>query len=212
MIHDHDLIIVFGIRGSGKSTLTRELSERFSRRIVFDRLGEWEGFPTAIGLHDFHEKIQRFYHREFDDLVVRFPPGHAEDAIYADLNEMLRILWSAGKRSVEIGHDHSVALVFEELQFYSGPHFSPPFFNECLFTGRHAGLAIIGNTQRPASISKAFVSQASHLFCGQLHEPRDLEYLKGTTLGKTAFDLPKLKKGEFLWARPGEETLKVKVF
>lgn len=41
MLNETDITMIFGMRGSGKSTLTRRLSEVYPRRIVFDRLHEW---------------------------------------------------------------------------------------------------------------------------------------------------------------------------
>ena len=40
-------VIIFGITGCGKSTLTSQVAEIYPRRIIFDRLHQWPVAPDC---------------------------------------------------------------------------------------------------------------------------------------------------------------------
>lgn len=204
MIGETDVTTIFGIRGSGKSTLTRNLSEIYSsqgRLIVFDRLGEWIPGPTDIVIRsglEFRRKWPEVFNAPNLKIIYQFSPGLDPDILQAEFGDALRSIYSTGR----LGGDSPTCIVIEEAQFYSSPQFCNPWLRECVLTGRHAGLALILNSQRPQSIHGSLIAQSTNIFVGQMHLERDLAIL-AATMGESAYSARNMPRGEFLWFRLG---------
>lgn len=208
MINPGEHISIFGITGCGKSTLTRQIAGLFNRKVIFDRLAEWNRIPNAVTVPDFagfKREYQRLYQLDTFTIVVRPPAGTDADALVKLTDNVMNLVYR-----VEKYHREGIGLIFEEVWLYAPLHNVPPWFRETIFTGRHYKISIVGNAQRPASVSKDFVSQSRHVFIGQFFEARDRKYYRDT-LG----DLPELEnppaKYEFLWTQTGGQRRRVKV-
>ncbi len=68
----------------------------------------------------------------------------------------------------------SLTLVVEELRFVTTPSRAPLRWAEVTMTGRHRGLRVIGTSQRPASIDKDFLGNATLIHTGRLVYPEDI--------------------------------------
>lgn len=209
-IGDTDVVTIFGMRNSGKSVLTKRLTGVFPRKIVFDRLKEWrDGDVYVTGAQEFKAFWEKGHERESFSAIVRFRHGVDADLLRSEVDEILRVVYEFELFKNQRGVASRTALVFEELQFYCDPHSCPPYLFEILHTGRHGGLAIFGNTQRPAVIHKSFISQSSHLFLGRIFEYRDVDYLRNSAFGDSAFQASTLKQGEFLYVAPGQPVKRI---
>lgn len=177
MINPGEHAIIFGMTGCGKSTLTRKIAALFSRRIIFDRLLEWEsaGIAFATDFRSFKEIYQQKYQDENFDIFVRPKRGISQDELVELTNQILGLVYE-----VESYEHLGLALIFEEVWLYAPLHATPPWFQELLLTGRHFRISIIGNAQRPANVGKTIVSQARHVFVGQFFEYRDRKYFEDT--------------------------------
>lgn len=202
MIEYGEHVSIFGITGSGKSTLTRQVAAYFGRLVVFDRLGEWENYPGAEISRTVAEFVDSFRRHLCSDqftLVFRFQPGSDADGNVAICEAILSRIYA-----YEIQARRGVALIFEEVWLYASPHFMGAWLSETILTGRHARISLIANAQRPASVHKTLVSQSRHVFIGQHHEARDQLYFR-----ETIGDLPELRapipRFHFLWFRPNGE-------
>lgn len=198
-------ITIFGITGSGKSTLTRAISQYYHRKIIFDRMGEWNGDPRYT-VQDF-QGFARVY-RECESLadfeiVVRFRPGISQEDLITGFESICNLVYQR-ERLARLG----VLLLIEEVWLYSSPHYISPWFKEILLTGRKENISVVANSQRPASVNKDIPSQSRHVFVGQHFNPNDRMYFRDV-LGKEYPKCENLKRFEFLWYRPGanESTL-----
>lgn len=195
MILPGEHISVFGISGCGKSTLTRKLASVFPRRVIFDRLMEWEdGGEVVSSFEEFAALYKERYEAPRFSIIVRTHPG-------LDTNDLLDLVDSilALVYQVESHASQGIALVFEEVWLYAPIFNTPPWFNETLLTGRHHKISILGNSQRPASVSKTLISQSRHVFIGQYFESNDRKYFR-EALGLPLDHAPPAKYA-FLWYR-----------
>jgi hypothetical protein len=60
--------------------------------------------------------------------------------------------------------------LIEELGRYTSPSWAPPAWADCTNDGRHDGLHIIAASQFPAQLDKAFLGNATEMWCGYLGE------------------------------------------
>ena len=177
------------MRGCGKSTLTHHLASDYPRKIVFDKLKEWDGTHIVRSLDEFKNIWREIFHHESYTIVVHFAFGCGVENIEVVASEIARIVYLTGMES-----GLETCLIYEEAQFYFPLHALSPVGFELLTTGRHARISVLWNTQRPASVNKLLVSQASQLFIGQLFEMRDVTYLTQSIgdVAQLASELPKL--------------------
>lgn len=197
--------IVFGMTGSGKSTLTEKISTLFSRRVIFDRLHEWrgrvEGAVTVRNFEQFKAAYKHFYEQDFFTIIFEPQAGLPQEILLEMVNHTLHLIYM-----VEDHAKKGILVVFEEVWLYAPLHNIPVWFQETMLTGRHKRISVIGNSQRPASVSKVLVSQARHVFIGQFYEARDKKYFEDT-FGRIPEIARPPAKYNFYWFRPQEKTL-----
>lgn len=181
-----------GRSGCGKSYLCRNLQLMWPRRVIIDTLGEYnderEKFNSFKAISDRLIVASRENHDEFT-LVYQFNPENenADDLF----NELIRILYYFG----------NILIVIEEVQLYSNPHFLPHWLRNTLLTGRHRNVGLIFTSQRPGEVNKTIVSQCRHLFCGNLIDKNDINYVSAF-LNKSSNKLINLKDRKFIYRGP----------
>jgi hypothetical protein len=186
---------IVGMRRCGKSTLTHALANqsKFSRKIVFDMVAEWEGnFIYVESFDEFANIWRENFHKSSYTIIVRFPFGQDAGSVIKLETDIVKLVYVTGKDS-----ELETCLVFEESQFYfpnSGLH---PINMHLLTTGRHAHINIIANSQRPAGISKLLISQSEDIYIGRLFEANDMNYLY-ESVGELAYQARDLKQLEFI--------------
>lgn len=188
--------------GSGKSTLTKKVRGLFHRAIVFDRLGEWASSGPAFTVHDY-ESFKNVYRAQYMqsafEIIVRPRPGTAPENLLILTNQILALVYQ-----VEAYNKLGLALVFEEVWLYAPLHNIPHWFQETMLTGRHQRISVIGNSQRPAHVSKTLITQARHVFIGQYNHYRDRQCYE-ETYGR----IPELSNPpeifHFWWMRPNQK-------
>lgn len=212
MISAGQHVSIFGMTGCGKSTLTREISHFFERKIIFDRLNEWthDNYPVATNLDEFVSLYRQCHTLDSFAIIIRPRAGLDSETLVDLANSILGLIYQIESQPQS---QKGIALIFEEVWLYAPLHSCPQWLTEIALTGRHYNISFIANSQRPAHVSKTLVTQSRHVFIGQFFEMNDRKYLR-ETLG----DLPQLntppKPGEFIWFRPAfpESTQIIKIF
>lgn len=192
MFQQTDKILIMGRSGCGKSYLGRRLQSIWPRRIIIDSLNEYDGEKEVF--YDFNLiadrliKAEKNKEREFT-LVFQADP-EIEDNLEV-FNQLIRIGYYYG----------DLLIVVEEVQNFSSPHQLPHWLRNALLTGRHKGLALMFTSQRPGEVNKTIVSQCAHIFCGNLIDKNDINYVSGF-LNEDANKLINLKDREFIYRSP----------
>lgn len=199
MINPGEHVSIFGITNSGKSTLTRQMAQCFPRKIVFDRLNEWEteNEKTVEDFDSFAEAYEVAFYEPTFTIVVRPQAGLSQGTLSELCNKVMAMVYRC-----ERIEPHGIAIIMEEAWLYAPLMDVPPWLIENLLTGRHYKISLIMNAQRPALISKSMVSQSRHVFIGQFFEANDRKYYR-ECLG----NIPELNRDperfHFLWFRAG---------
>lgn len=197
--------IIFGITGCGKSTLMAKIVDLYPRRVIFDRLYQWpdQGGRVVSSFQEFQRTYQELYTLPEFTIYVRPRRGIPEADLIALTDQILCLIYQA-----EYVNKLGLAVVFEEIWLYAPTYSIPHWFQELILTGRNAKISIIGNAQRPASVSKFITSQCRHIFVGQFFDYRDRKYFEDTFGRLEIFTRPP-QKFQFIWFKPGEEPVLV---
>lgn len=190
-----DITVVLGQRGSGKSTLCKKIAEVYPRLFVIDLLREWGDDDADFITDDFNEfcKILLFtLNRPTFKIVFQFDVESDDDSRKVVFNEVMRLIY---KRGIET-QTHA-AILIEEVHHYASSHSIEKWLRNTTLFGRHARLALLCNSQRPARVHKDIISQANHVCCFRLTENADLDYLE-ERLGQAVEKLPQLPQFSFL--------------
>lgn len=166
---------VVGQKGSGKSTLVKEMIEDYPRVVVFDTMGEYknsiEGFDNAL------REISRVRNKRRFKIALRIVED--ENALRA-----LAIVYDDLPRSL---------VVVEETSFYCSPSYLPIEIKRFVRYGRHREISQIYVSRRPAEIHRDLTAQSDLIVSFRQHEPADIEYLR-RVMGPAAMNLPNLPK------------------
>lgn len=187
MFSSHSNITIFGMTGSGKSVLCRQLQGYFKNVIVFDTLYEYQDHEGVI-FKDFNSFAHYLISTQHQDiipkLIIRFNPDIDENN---EINNYLKMIYFRGDCTV----------VLEEVQNYASVYKIPKYLKQIALTGRHKKVNFITTTQRIAEIHKSLLSQAHHVFSGFTDNSLDLK-----TLNENGFSIDlieQVNQYEFIW-------------
>ena len=191
---DASITTILGMRGCGKSTLTKLLARSHPRKIVFDFVQEWDdGTHYVESREEFENIFREVFNKPSYTIIVRFQFGESQQKITEIQTQIAKLVYVVGRDS-----EIETCLIFEEAQFYFPTHGLAPENMHLLTTGRHAFINIIANTQRPASISKLLLSQSKEVYIGSLYEMNDIKYLYDS-VGELALEARNIQPMEFLY-------------
>jgi hypothetical protein len=180
-----DVIAVIGATGSGKGVFIKnyELKKSERRMLLWDYMREYGSLTDlqtaklAVALQSLTgAQFRTAFHPDFDDKTR---------AKQFDL---------FCKAAVHAGN---LRLVVEELAFVTSPSFAPAGWKMVTSVGRHRGLRVIGASQRPAQVDKAFWSNCTEIHCGFLNYEDDQKVM-ARTLGVPLSDIQGLKPLEYI--------------
>lgn len=186
-----------GRRGSGKTYLGKQIQTCYPRRVVIDRTNEYTSADGTVitGFDAFASAIQTKRVGEKWCLIFQVDPEPGNST--EEINEVLRVMYHRGMLTGE-----NVQIVLEEVHLFSTPLSMPHWLMTSLTIGRHANQSILVTTQRPGLCHKLIISQGEHVFCGQLHDRNDIEYVRGL-LGDRTYSLVDFPQRKFLYFSPG---------
>ena len=178
---------IFGITGSGKTTLSRHLTRESARVMIYDAHAEHDAVLCEPA--DFLPYLELVAERPAFRVAVTPMIG-----LYG--LEFGAAAWAVGKRG-------PVLAVIEELDTIAPVERIPITIRRLLAQGRHVNVDLQGTSQRPAQVNRLITSQARELYAFHTHEPRDVEYI-ASYIGASAAELPTLPEFQFLaWSAGG---------
>ncbi len=169
---------IVGIRGRGKSYLTKEIVDQEDRVIVIDNLGEYDHLKVIDGYEESIKAIVEANKQKRFGLALRtFSLEH-------DL-ELMDLIFNM---------EH-LTLAVEETSRYVSSAFLPPALEQLVRFGRHRAINLIWLARRAAELHRDLTANSDIIVSFTQHEKRDVEYLR-SFMGDIAFrakDLPPYK-------------------
>jgi hypothetical protein len=159
------LITVFGVRGSGKTTLIAgQIPDMKKPIIIVDILGnEKFDVPGAVHVDQIPEAINELA-KSFEE------PKHSQIIVLRTADYNAAIDWACAALRIAKGG----TLVIDEGDAFDIPE--APCFDESVRYGRNWGVSMVVGCRRPAEISKNITANANKIYCFITHEPNDLKY------------------------------------
>jgi energy-coupling factor transporter ATP-binding protein EcfA2 len=205
---DASVTLIYGRRGSGKSTYAKET---FTRRvIVFDPQGEYPG--DVVKASDDIAPLAKKAAANWSGfrLAWRLPVNDdlAEGKDYPE--ELHRLAKQVWRLQSGFGRDHKdqVTLLIDEANL------SVPVermakgsraIMELALQGRHRGINLVAVTQRPALISADLRGQASEVVTFALAQPDDMMIMRKIMQSEEVDRLASLPDHHYLrWTSKGE--------
>lgn len=161
-----DIIAVLGASGTGKSTYVKKHIGRpkDGRLLIFDVMHEYGSFGQVFTRSG--ELVTAIMQAgEKGKFRYVFQPSTNPAARGAQFDLLCGVAHAAG----------NLSFIAEELRFVTTPSRAPVRWAGVSLTGRHKGLSVIGTSQRPASIDKDFLGNATIIRTGRLVYPQDVK-------------------------------------
>jgi hypothetical protein len=180
-----DVIAVIGATGSGKGVFIKnyELKKSEKRILLWDYMREYAAL-TDVQTDSLGDALATLRGAKFR---TAFQPSF-EDATRKKQFDLFC------KAAVHVGN---LRIVVEELSFVTSPSFAPAGWKMVTSVGRHKGLRVIGASQRPAQVDKAFWSNCTEIHCGFLNYEDDQKTM-ARALGVSLADIQALQPLEFI--------------
>lgn len=191
------VMTVFGRRGSGKTFRSCRIAEQFDKCIIYDTRDRIGAKKTKVGIYDAYMEGAKVIYNDFDaliDLIAKkekkfcyiFKPMLPRE----DFEYFCQICDSA---------EVTDTLIFiEEIGLLTDSYAAgiEPNFYKLLRFGRHNGIHLLMNSQRPQDVHRSITAESSHIIVFNQTEQRDIAYFAGYI--KDTAVLPKLKDYEFM--------------
>ncbi len=181
---DGDAIIkvVFGQRGSGKTTKAAALVADKPRLVVYDSLGHDYRNGVVCEDRQIFELLWRVTYRGRFRLVYR-----PHDPV-AEFPDVCRLASACG----------NLSFLVEEVDLYFRAAQCDPAFTNVISRGRHDGIELIAVTQCPTGFGSLLRAQAHEWFIFATREPRHVAYLTERCAGVDAQQILSLQQFEYL--------------
>lgn len=191
----HEISVVLGRRGSGKSVLARHLVADCPRLLVWNTLGE-KGHNS---LGEVYRDKQDLFNaiQAFQDDAGRVSCQFVADIRADDPAENQKTFEWFLLLARRVGeYSEGVTILVDEVDMYCSPHSVPMGLDWLCRYGRHAGVSMVCCSRRPAEMPRILTSQASHLYVFRTSEPTDVAHIRAATGG----DVSCLSLGDYEYA------------
>lgn len=186
------VILIIGIRGTGKSYLCKKMLEGEKRLFIYDVMGEYTSgvIFDRDSLPELGTFWRRFYKKDFR-LIYRPIEDDVEMQLIAEL------IYQLG----------DVTFVVEEVDTVAETHNIPFMFRYILRRGRHRNIKLIGITPSPFGIHRDLTRQAKEIYVFNMKEPRDRQYLKDRVSSEIEAKLDQLQPFQYVKWEDGKDQL-----
>lgn len=180
-----EILAVIGATGSGKGVYIKQYALKKSDRrlLIWDYMREY-GPLVDVATDNLAAAVGMLKNKTFR---VAFQPSFDDATRAKQFDVFCRAAYAAGECRV----------VIEELSFVTKPSWAPAGWKMLSSIGRHRGLRIIGATQRPAQVDKAFWSNATEIHCGFLNYADDQKVM-AASLGVPVADIVGLEPLQYI--------------
>lgn len=190
----NEVIVIFGKRGSGKTSLARKLILGRKRLFIFDTLREYK-----IGLitNDLNETMDFLIQREYRIFRISYSPEIEEKKAFGYVCELLYNM-------------RDLTFLIEEIDYFCSAMATPEVLSKIIRYGRHQDISLITTARRTADVPRLLTSQATEFCIFAHHEPRDLDYFSHLFSNEIAEKIRQLKNLQYLHLRPESDKVEVK--
>ena len=186
--------VVFGQRGSGKSTKALSLVREQPRVLIFDTLGhDYSDGVVFYSLAELRAFWRTVYRGRFR-LIYR--PG---DDPQGEFIEVCKLVYACGR----------LTFLVEEVDLFFRVGRCDPAFTTIITRGRHAHVELIAVTQAPMGFGALLRSQAHEWFIFSTREPAHVEYFKHRCPGVPVEWFGGLPKWHYVHYTDGADTYEV---
>lgn len=177
------IILIMGIRGTGKSTKAKELLTSRPRVLIYDTLCEYRQGLIVEDIKSLCETWRKLHGH--DRYAIIYQPINP----VADFAEVCELVYLCGE----------ITFFIEEIDTFLSinPAGICPEFLNIVQRGRHYNIELIGVTQRPYALPAILRSQCKELYSFRQFEERDIQWLKAI-IGQDAEGIRELKQFEFM--------------
>jgi len=158
------IVTVMGMKGSGKTTLVRELVAERRKVLIIDTACDYS--PKRDGVTVFHEWEAGLRALAETPKLSRY--RYALRGLPDECLDYLRVAFELP----------GVLVVLEEAPYYCSPAKLPAEVARLVLQGRHRSIDQVYVTQRPSLVHRNVTAQSDILVSFAQHEPRDLKYLE----------------------------------
>ena len=178
------VILILGVKGSGKSYLANTLSkdtEINPKIVICDPLDEYIGGHVYDNIYDFRGDFPRLYYRPEFRAVCKF----TVDEYY---NQLFTFLFGF----------RQFTLMVDECDMFARHNSILQSFRRFLSYGRHREIDLILMSRRPYDLHALVRSQADEIITFQQKEPRDLDYIRSMGFDEKAVFNLNFEEHEYL--------------
>lgn len=183
--NEADVIAVIGATGSGKGVFIKNyaLKKSDKRLLIWDYMQEYGPF-VDLSTAALQKTVAGIGAAQFR---IAFKPSYDDKTRAKQFDLFCKSAVAAG----------NLRMVVEELAFVTSPAHAPAGWKAATSIGRHKGLRLIGASQRPAQVDKAFWSNCTEIHCGFLNYEDDQKVM-AKALGVPVSDVQGLKPLEYI--------------
>ncbi|MFH0772551.1 MAG: AAA family ATPase [Candidatus Omnitrophota bacterium] len=204
----NEIIVIFGRKGCGKTTLLKKIVSSNERVIFFDPTCQMtEGVlisdpQSLIGFLaiNFHKKYRVIYQPDKGKPINSVLTEDKDETDYIERH------FGAVCQIVNCLYD--VFFAVDEVDTVSDSSKCPDSFRSIIARGRHNKISLITTTQRPPQTPRMLTSQADVFISFQQHEPNDIKYLQ-SFFGDKSQELKDLEKFEYIEYKDGKTSRKM---
>lgn len=190
----NEVIVIFGKRGSGKTSLAKKLILGRKRLFIFDTLREYKVGLVTNNLNEMMSFLWTHEHRIFR---VSYSPEIEEKKAFGYVCQLVYEM-------------RDLTFLVEEVDYFCSAATTPEVLSKIIRYGRHQNISLITTARRTADVPRLLTSQATEFCVFAHHEPRDLDYFSHLFSNEVAEKIKQLKNLQYLHLRPESSKVEVK--